>query len=254
MIFSRQDWSGLPCPLQWIFQIQGSNLHLLCLLHNHYHHLGSPTYLATEGKYLAGWGGGWPTDLHPVGDGHAAGSSEGAVGAWELRVRWRVISMGSPWSISPTAHQWPAALQVRASFPLRQGALSLWSQLGVNGQPRVILEEVFREKEMVDCTLSGYFGGVGAPQNTDGRMHAWGQTPKENMLLKPGQAQKPHPARISAQRHSGWCLLRREQGPGQPTSWVTSVSSNSNSNSNSNFDSSWNNFSQTSLPTQEALS
>ena len=64
---------------------------------------------------------------------------------------------------------------MRASFPLRQGALSLWSQLGVNGQPRVILEEVFRE-EMVDCMLSGYFDGVGAPQNTDSRMHAWGQT------------------------------------------------------------------------------
>ena len=85
---------------------------------------------------------------------------------------------------------------------MRQGALSLWSQLGVNGQPRVILEEVFRE-EMVDCMLSGYFDGVGAPQNTDSRMHAWGQTPRENTLLKPGQAQKTHPARISAQRHAG---------------------------------------------------
>ena len=86
---------------------------------------------------------------------------------------------------------------------MRQGALILRSQLGVRGQPRVILEEVFREKKMVDCTLSGYFGGVGPPQNTDGRMHAWGQTPRENTLLKPGQAQKTHPARISAQRHAG---------------------------------------------------
>ena len=34
MEFSRQDyWSGLPCPLQGIFPTQGSNLHLLCLLH-----------------------------------------------------------------------------------------------------------------------------------------------------------------------------------------------------------------------------
>ena len=34
MGFSRQEyWSGLPCLLQGIFPTQGSNLHLLCLLH-----------------------------------------------------------------------------------------------------------------------------------------------------------------------------------------------------------------------------
>ena len=34
MEFSRQEyWSGLPCPPQEIFPTQGSNLHLLCLLH-----------------------------------------------------------------------------------------------------------------------------------------------------------------------------------------------------------------------------
>ena len=34
MGFSRKEyWSGLPCPLQRIFLTQGSNLHLLCLLH-----------------------------------------------------------------------------------------------------------------------------------------------------------------------------------------------------------------------------
>ena len=32
--FSRQEyWSGLPCPPPGIFPTQGSNLHLLCLLH-----------------------------------------------------------------------------------------------------------------------------------------------------------------------------------------------------------------------------
>ena len=34
MGFSRQEhWSGLPCLVQGIFMTQGSNLHLLCLLH-----------------------------------------------------------------------------------------------------------------------------------------------------------------------------------------------------------------------------
>ena len=48
MGFSRQEyWSGLPCPPLGIFQTQGSNLHLLSLLHLQagslpLSHLGSP--------------------------------------------------------------------------------------------------------------------------------------------------------------------------------------------------------------------
>lgn len=70
-------------------------------------------------------------------------------------MRWGVIPLAGPQYILPMAHLWPAALQVRTRFPLREGALSLRSHMGVIGQPSVILEEGFREKEIMVCTLSG---------------------------------------------------------------------------------------------------
>ena len=54
MGFSRQEyWSGLHFLLQGIFLTQGSNPHLLCLLH--WQVVSLP--LAPPGKPLAGWGG-----------------------------------------------------------------------------------------------------------------------------------------------------------------------------------------------------
>ena len=48
--FPRQSyWSGVPCPPPGIFPTQRLNPHLLCLLHWHLCHLGSP--LAVKARY-----------------------------------------------------------------------------------------------------------------------------------------------------------------------------------------------------------
>lgn len=81
---------------------------------------------------------------------------------------------------------------LRASFPLRQGALILSSQLGGRWPTQCHSRRGFQGEGDGGLYTEWVLGGVRPPQNTDGRMHAWGQTPRESKLLKPGQAQKTH--------------------------------------------------------------
>lgn len=165
---------------------------------------GSPTYLTTEGVTRL-LGVGVAIDLHPVCDGHAAGLSEGAVGAWEPQGKMKSYLHG--WvleHLGVTAHQM-ASSPADESQPRRWGALILSSQLGVSGQPSVILEEAFQGEGDGGLYTEGYFGGVRPPQNTDGRMHAWGQTPRENIAPEawPGSEDTSSFLELCAQRHAG---------------------------------------------------